>query len=124
MNASVPREKLAAVLGMLGSDHDGERAAAALIASRIVREAGLSWRELLVETSSRDEVGSTEQQPATPTRAEPHWREMLAAARRRPELLTEWESRFLSSIAWQRSLSPKQRAILAEIADKASAMTG
>lgn len=113
MNAVVPREKLAAVLGMLGSDHAGERAAAALIAARIAREAGLTWSELL--------AGSAEK-PATPTRTHPHWREMLAAARRHPERLSEWERRFIASIGGeQRSLSRKQWAILARLFNKVAA---
>ena len=39
--------RLVKVLGMLGSDHAGERAAAALQASRILKEAGLTWHDVL-----------------------------------------------------------------------------
>lgn len=41
------RGKLAKILARLGSEHDGERAAAGLLASRLLREAGLSWEDLL-----------------------------------------------------------------------------
>lgn len=41
------RIKLARILGMLGSDHEGERAAAALAAHRLVRRAGASWWSLI-----------------------------------------------------------------------------
>ena len=41
------RGKLVKVLGRLGSEHDGERAAAGLLASRMVAAAGLTWERLL-----------------------------------------------------------------------------
>lgn len=41
------RLRLAAILGMLGSDHAGERAAAALQAEAFRRKHGLTWAELL-----------------------------------------------------------------------------
>jgi len=40
--------KLARVLGLLGSEHAGERAAAALAAHRLVKRLGLSWQEILM----------------------------------------------------------------------------
>ncbi|MGF6229785.1 hypothetical protein QFZ27_003740 [Inquilinus ginsengisoli] len=39
--------RLIRILGMLGSDHDGERAAAALAADRLVRGSGWNWSDLL-----------------------------------------------------------------------------
>lgn len=39
--------RLIRILGMLGSEHDGERAAAALAADRLVRGSGSSWSDLL-----------------------------------------------------------------------------
>ena len=39
--------KLTHILGLLGSDHAGERASAALAAHNMVGKLGLSWRELL-----------------------------------------------------------------------------
>jgi hypothetical protein len=41
------RQRLAGILGMLGSDHAGERAAAALQAEAFRRRHGLTWAELL-----------------------------------------------------------------------------
>lgn len=41
------RQRLAAILGMLGSDHAGERAAAALQAEAFRKRHGLTWSELL-----------------------------------------------------------------------------
>jgi hypothetical protein len=39
--------KLAKVCGMFGSDHAGERAAAAALADRMVRELGLQWTDII-----------------------------------------------------------------------------
>ncbi|HYE52007.1 MAG TPA: hypothetical protein VEB20_20600 [Azospirillaceae bacterium] len=45
------RIRLARVLGMLGSDHAGERASAALAADRLVKAAGTTWWQLLSPTA-------------------------------------------------------------------------
>jgi len=39
--------RLSRILGMLGSAHEGERAAAAVAADRIIREMGTTWDVLL-----------------------------------------------------------------------------
>jgi hypothetical protein len=41
-------DRLAKILGLLGSDHDGERAAAGLKADQLLRESGLTWREVII----------------------------------------------------------------------------
>jgi hypothetical protein len=41
------RERLAAILGMLGSAHDGERLAAATQAEALRRKLGVSWQNVL-----------------------------------------------------------------------------
>jgi hypothetical protein len=41
-------DKLAKVLGMLGSSHDGEVLVAARTADRMVKEAGATWQEALL----------------------------------------------------------------------------
>jgi hypothetical protein len=40
-------KKLSKILGMLGSAHDGERASAALKACELLREAGMTWDEVV-----------------------------------------------------------------------------
>jgi len=40
--------KLERVLGLLGSEHDGERASAALAAHRLVQRLGVNWHDLLM----------------------------------------------------------------------------
>jgi hypothetical protein len=41
------RERLAKLLGMLGSDHPGERDAAGLAAHRLVKASGLTWSSIV-----------------------------------------------------------------------------
>ena len=41
------RRKLAAILGMLGSEHAGERASAALQAEAFRKRHGMTWEEML-----------------------------------------------------------------------------
>jgi len=48
--------KLARILGMLGSDHAGERAAAALAAHRLVKRANASWWSLLSPAASSQPI--------------------------------------------------------------------
>ena len=46
-------EKLARVLGMLGSAHDGERASAAALADKLIRAQGLTWPEIILSRLER-----------------------------------------------------------------------
>jgi hypothetical protein len=47
------RKRLVRVLGMLGSAHAGERDAAALMATRMLKEAGLTWYDVLNVTEEK-----------------------------------------------------------------------
>jgi len=47
MMAPLDRSRLAAVLGLLGSDHPGEVVNAAQAAERMRRQAGLSWHDIV-----------------------------------------------------------------------------
>ena len=58
-------ERLIKLLGMLGSAHDGERAAAGLKAHELLRHHGLTWADILLAT------------PATPAKI--GWRDMVRA---------------------------------------------
>jgi predicted restriction endonuclease len=53
------KEQLARLLGMLGSNAIGERANAASLADRMVREAGLSWFEILEQDRANTKPGPT-----------------------------------------------------------------
>jgi hypothetical protein len=107
MSVMIARGKLVAVLGMMGSDHDGEALAAARAAERLRRQIGATWSDLL-------------QAPEPPPVRE-GWRDVLSACRA-SDKLSEWEQRFLDVLsAYEHEPSARQRQILAQIAAKAGA---
>jgi hypothetical protein len=111
MSAPIPRRelhRLAKLCGMFGSDHDGERATAALKADRLVRALGLTWCEVLSP------------QPnllASPGQSIPAKIKLL---RRHLPMLTEWERGFVISLARFQRISRKQQAVLDRLVAKVS----
>jgi hypothetical protein len=67
---------LARICGMFGSDHDGERAAAAHLADQHIKRLGLSWGDVI--------------------RVDAHWRSMARTCR---EYLSEFNGRERAFIA-------------------------
>ena len=109
-------ERLARLLGMLGSAHDGEIANAGRMADKLVRSLGLTWHDLIhCGTPQRRQVA---------TRSTGAWREpqdlgeAILVARRYARQLTVWENEFVRGLAGFRRLSGKQAARLQEIIDK------
>ncbi len=114
------RKRLSKILGRLGSDHPGERAAAGLKADQLVRAAGLTWTELL-------------EPPALPAPAPPphpfgrrRWFEpdtpqeaAQLVLRHYPMVLSEWERQFAASLVTRWRISPKQRRVMDRITMKA-----
>jgi hypothetical protein len=96
-------QKLAGILGMLGSAHAGERDAAAMAADKLVRERGLTWPIVLGIEPAADI-------------SEPTDTEMIRACRDHIRFLDDWSQDFIENIARQvargRRLSLKQRAVL------------
>lgn len=107
------RAKLAAILGRLGSDFDGERAAAGLLASKLLRDRGLTWAELL-------------DRPApTPPPSPGNWSRRAAWCAERADLLTPWEVRFLGTLAARANPpTPKQAAVLDRLVARRMAAAG
>ena len=104
------RRKLIGILGRLGSDHAGERAAAGLLATRLLQSTGMSWSNLLSSTSALSPP------PRRPD-DELDWRKQLEACMQRPELLTAWERNFVASVrAWRGTPTIKQQATICRIA--------
>jgi hypothetical protein len=102
------RTKLAKLLGMLGSDHVGERDNAARAAHKLVTEARLTWMDVV-------QPAPTEHRPPQPS-AQP-WRQTVRDLLATPGSLRAWErNEFLPSILGFSKLSQKQRNILNEIA--------
>ena len=86
------RRKLSAILGMLGSSFAGERDAAAQLANRIVRGAGVQWDELIAVPAP----GSRREPP--PPRPPPGWRERAQRCAAYPAWLSAWERQFVAGL--------------------------
>jgi hypothetical protein len=101
---ALDRERLARVLGMLGSAHDGEALAAARQAERLRAEAGLTWAEIVIRALPA---------PSSPQPCRYPVAEATAFLFEHWELLTDWEIDFVESLRRQRyPLSQKQREVL------------
>jgi len=134
MTARLPdgaRERLAKICGRLGSDHDGERASAAALASRLLRDHGVTWAEL-VEGATAAAPGpvspprprrrrASRRQAANDTSEIPEHVATAAWLLRYDDLLTKWEADFARGIASFRRLSHKQAATLNKIAARVDA---
>lgn len=108
-------ERLAKVAGLLASDHDGERSAAAYRATLILRESGWTWRELVERAAAppcscsgaADEID--DEDLVVP------WPSAVRACLDERWRLSPWETAFVDSIRHRRKISPKQRQALARI---------
>jgi hypothetical protein len=92
--------KLAKICGLLGSDHAGERAAAAALADRMVRELGLRWADVI----------SVPLVPADPISTDSvAWQDALDTCLEHIEELDARSRTFLRSLSkWRGPPSPKQ----------------
>jgi hypothetical protein len=95
-------QRLAKLLGMLGSDHVGERASAAAKADALVRSRGLRWTDVIVP-------------PAQATTTS-DWQVMAAYCLDRHWLLTPREFDFVQSIMkWRGEPTERQQNWLLDI---------
>ena len=77
-------EHLAKLLGYLGSDHAGERAAAGLKAHEFIRQLGLTWHDVI--------------------HVPPEWQAMAAFCRDRADELSNREYDFVANISRARRM--------------------
>src|SRR5947207_15770801 len=106
---SLDRDKLVRVLGMLGSSHDGEIAAAGRAADRLLRDAGLRWPDVILPalTGPRRE------------RNLDTIRDTIEFVLEFEDVLSDWEVSFCRSIARARyRLSQKQLEVLDRLVEK------
>jgi hypothetical protein len=110
MTAVLPqsdRTRLVKLLGMLASEHAGERDAAALAAIRLLKMRGVTWDEAL----SPQSVGR--RPPETGT-----WRTTCRRLLENPRALRPWERTFVTDLSSFPRISIKQRYLLNEIASR------
>jgi hypothetical protein len=111
---------------MLGSTHDGEVANAGRLADRLVREAGVTWHDVLapkVEHHRQEPEPESERDEPEPDWPPPRptytsWRRTVASLLSRTALLTAWEAGFLLSINERYSLSERQFDVLEDIVER------
>ncbi len=103
------RTRLANLLGMLGSAHDGEVVNAGRLADKLLRETGATWHEVLgAANDPRQDEGPSPD----------GWRGLCDACLRRPLALTRWEHDFLETLLGFRRPSSRQLDVLFRIATK------
>ncbi len=107
MLASADRPRLAKLLGMLGSDHAGERDAAGLAAHRLLQSRGTTWDEVL----NPQPVERRLPEHAT-------WRMICTRLMENPQALTRWKRNFVAGLPRFNSISVRQRCCLNEIAQR------
>jgi hypothetical protein len=115
MSATLPaveRGKLVKICGMLGSDHDGERASAAKLADDMLRALGLTWDAVIAPKTL-----SAPHPAENPFRAKAEaertaWR-TKAAVVATSSRVTAWERDFAKDLLdWTAALSERQQACL------------
>lgn len=99
--------RLISILGMLGSDFAGERAAAELLATRLLKDHGLRWKDVIGGPPRHEK----------PRMADYSSRD-LGLCLRHLTSVAEWEQEFCRSLAMRPRLSPKQVEVVQKIAAK------
>ena len=105
------RVRLVGILGRLGSDFDGERAAAGLLATRLLRDRRLTWDDVVATPREAEPARSARNVRTSPE-------DDLDLCGRHATHLGRWQAHFVGSLAaWLTPWSPSQIAKLAQIAD-------
>ena len=109
-------QRLAKLCGLLSSDHDGERATAARMATQLLKSHDTTWHDLVMRAMlptgrHRSRTGQPSRKPRKNGARHPC--QVLGPA-------NEWERDFLTSVIdrnrWP--LSPKQRGILDKLRNR------
>jgi hypothetical protein len=114
------RQKLARLLGMIGSDHDGEALNAARLADKLVRAAGITWFDIVAVPALPPPppepvfTGSDDPLDLFGTAAD-----AVNFVLDYTPLLTEWELTFTRSLYRFSRLSGKQQAVLRRLVIRA-----
>jgi hypothetical protein len=103
------RARLARLLCMCGSDHDGEMLTAARMAARLVRGLGLTWPSVIGISALND--ANTENY-GDPLRRFASLDACCRFVLTRTPMLTAWERAFTVKLPGFTKLSPKQLGVL------------
>lgn len=100
------RKRLIAILGMLGSDQPGERAAAGLKAEELRKKLDLSWEQIVADQPEAKPRG----------RARDQWSDKIDECARHMDMLSEWEQGFVENMMmWDGIPTPRQKAVIDRI---------
>jgi hypothetical protein len=110
-------ERLVKLLGMLGSSHDGERAAAARKADALVREHGLVWSDVISGLSGQEQQHANRRNNGAKAHDDGgDWHAMRDYCAQHSSLLRPREQEFIDDIdGWRGALTEKQSAWLVSI---------
>ena len=111
---------------MLGSEHDGERAAAALMATKLLKSHDTTWHDFIMGVTVF--VQKAEQKRTRDDTRGSHWSEgprtdaewLRALKTHCWDLLSEWERTFVADVLQRNRwpLTPKQREVLLKLKDR------
>ena len=104
-------DRLRKLCGMLGSEHDGERAAAAAKADELVRAAGLTWADVIAPPI----VSHYPPRIRSWRSADTDWQRMASYCHARRWSLSQRQRDFVESALTWRELSEKQKDWLTAI---------
>lgn len=115
-------DRLAKLLGMLGSDHAGERDAAAIAAVKFRKQRNVTWPDVIGAPApqarprqpQRPRHATPDPWPETPWSAD--WRAVAAGLGHYADLMSDWERDFVASIRRQKSITPKQHDVVLRLA--------
>lgn len=118
------RERLSRLLGMFGSDYDGEVLNAARAAHKLIKGKGETWETIITTAVSAPRPNQQKQREYRPE--PPDYIDEIDLCMLRPNLMTPWEREFLVSLKASGRATPteKQRAILDRIKAKMATYAG
>ena len=107
-------DKLAKLLGMTGSSHDGEALNAARMADRLRRDLGLQWSDIIAPPLAPQSRHESFRDPG-----DQNWRAIVRYCADHIHLLDAREGNFVRTIArWHGKPTDKQMKWLRDIADR------
>ena len=119
--SSTDQERLAKLLAMFSSNHDGEVVNAARLAERLVKSRGETWDSVInakPASGGNHQHSKPSEKPREEAKPPVKWKEDAETCVEYAEHLSEWERQFLKSILENSAsfpLSVKQQQVLDRI---------